>query len=421
MTYLLFGIYLVFFSALITRIPFFRNAQIPSRWLIAMFWLKIAAGMAYGWYYTQIPEYAIRADTWKFYFDALPETALLKKDPLAFFSGLLQNHHENGFRHLFSTVHSYWNDLKHEIMVKFMAVLNVFTGSRYYVNVVWYNFLTLWGPVAFIRIMNDVFPGKPKLITLGTFLFPSFLFWLSGIHKEGILFTLLALTIYIIYRSLQQRPFTLRNGLAILFFLLVLFGLRNYMVLAALPAFAAWWLAEKYRKLKWWPFAGVFLLGCIVFFGTPQIHRKLNLPLSLVQRQQEFMHLGGQSVMPLRKLEPNLRSFVVNAPQALNHAIARPYLSEIYSPLYALAAVEIFVAWMLFACWYFRHSENPYRHPVNLALLMLSLLVLLLTGYIVPQMGAIVRYRSIFFPFVMVPILCTIKWNENKLKNILIF
>jgi hypothetical protein len=47
-------------------------------------------------------------------------------------------------------------------------------------------------------------------------------------------------------------------------------------------------------------------------------------------------------------------------------------------------------------------------------LFLVSMILLLLTGYIVPQLGAIVRYRAIFFPFIMVPIISTIQRGKTN-------
>ena len=107
----------------------------------------------------------------------------------------------------------------------------------------------------------------------------------------------------------------------------------------------------------------------------------------------------------------------MNAPSALNHALARPYLHEINSVTYFLSAIEITALWIIVIIWFFRHYGNPYKKPVILFLLMLSMIVLLLTGYIVPQMGALVRYRSLYLPLMIIPLMCTTNWKKH-IKNI---
>lgn len=416
MNLLLFVLYFILFSWLLTRVRFIKNSGLSNSWLLCLFALKVAAGMAYGWFFTQIPHYKSEADTWKFFFEGSQQTELLLSNPGKYFGHMIDNPYGHAYRHLFSAVNSYWNDLKHLYMVKIVSIFNLFSGSRYYVNVIFYSFLTFFGPLAFIRVMNDVFPGRLKLITVSTFLFPSFLFWSSGIHKDGIVFTLLMLATYIFYFALKERKLGFKNVLWIILLIGLIFPVRNHVVLAAVPGFAAWWIAEKFFKEKWIAFFFVSVTGIAIFFCSKYIHPKLDLPISIVLRNKEFIKLGGHSFLPQQELKSTFPSFVRNAPQALNHTLVRPYITEVISPLYLLSALEILFIWILIFYWFFRFIENPYKHSVVLFLALVSFVLLLLTGYIVPQLGAIVRYRSIFFPLILVPIIATIKWPKFILK-----
>lgn len=416
MTWFLFTIYLIFFCWLVTRTRFINNCGLPLTWVIGLFILKVAAGVAYGFYYQHVPNYETAADTWSFFVEGKRETQLLYQNPLRYFGNFFDNPHDKQYRHLFSPVNSYWKDLKQLYMVKLVSVFNIFSGSRYYVNVIFYSFITFFGPVAFLKMMNDVFPNRIRIIAAGTFLIPSFLFWSSGIHKDGFVFMLLCLAAYHFYFGLKEHKLGWKRILLVVLLIMIIFPVRNHVVLAAVPGFAAWWLAEKYFKEKWIAFAIVIVFGIAAFFGTKYIHPKLDLPVSIVLRQKDFNKLGGNSLLPQRELHATLASFLKNAPQALNHTLARPYLTEIISPLYLLSALELVLLWVIIFIWFFRFTENPYKHSVVLFFFMVSMALLLLTGYIVPQLGAIVRYRSIFLPLLMVPILATSKWNANILK-----
>ncbi len=416
MTCFLFGLYLILFSWLITRIRFFNNSGLSNQWLIGLFTLKVAAGILYGWYYMKDPNYTISADTWRYFFESKTETELLFKNPEAYFTNIFSNPEHKNYRHIFSSVNSYWKDLKELYMIKMVSIFNIFSGSRYFVNVIFYSFITFFGPVAFMRIMNDVFPGKKIIVTAGTFLIPSFLFWTSGIHKDGFVFMLLTVAAYLFYFGLKEHKLSFLSYTLIALLVLLIFPVRNHIVLAAIPAFAAWWLAEKFFTQKWIVFLIVAAAGITLFFCGKYIHPKFDLPISIVMRQVEFRKLGGNSVLPQRELKATAKSFLLNAPQALNHTMARPYLTEINSPFYLLSALELAVLWMIIFIWFFRFTDNPYNHSVVLFFLMISMALLLLTGYIVPQLGAIVRYRSIYLPMLVVPILATSRWKLNILK-----
>lgn len=416
MTYFIFCIYLLFFCWLLPRVPFIKKSGLNPSWLIVLFLLKVFAGIAYGVFFTTIPDYKIKADTWKFFYDGCKETSFLFSDPSGYLTKTFENPYNRDYRHFFSDVNSYWSDLKHIYMVKIVSVFNVFSGSRYYVNVIFYSFLTFFGPIALLRIMKDLYPQKLKLLTVSIFLVPSFLFWTSGIHKDGIVFSLLTLATFLFYFGLKKNQLGIFKLFQIAFLLLLIFLVRNHVVLAAVPGFIAWWIAEKYFTRKWIAFLATTIFFTTLFFTTKFIHPKLDLPISIVLRQKEFVKLGGSSFLPQRELRAEFSSFVKNAPQALNHTLVRPYITEVISPLYCINAFEILLIWVLVFFWFFRFTANPYKDAVVIFLALVSFTLLLLTGYIVPQLGAIVRYRSIFIPLLITPIVATIEWPKFILR-----
>jgi hypothetical protein len=57
------------------------------------------------------------------------------------------------------------------------------------------------------------------------------------------------------------------------------------------------------------------------------------------------------------------------------------------------------------------------NHPFIYFCLFFSLSMLLMIGYTIPIIGAIVRYRSIYLPLLILPLICYTDWY--KLKNLL--
>jgi hypothetical protein len=413
MEIILFILYLVLFVWMLNRIPFIRNSGLSTYWITGLFLLKVAAGITYGFYYSLVPDFKNQADTWSFFYASLSQTRLLKENPLDFFIEIFDNAEGSSYRRFFSTTYSFWADIKHLLMVKLVAVFNLFSGKVYYTNVVLYSFITFFGPVALFKVMDDVFPGRRKILTVAIFLSPSFLFWCSGIHKEGLIFLLFAYSCYIFYFGIKHKKKPVYYILVASLCIGLIFPIRNYISLAMLPFFISWWIAEKWFYRKWIPFVITGIIGTMLFFGTRLVVPVVDAPTAVIMRKNEFTKLGGQSILPQRKLESSFISFLKNAPQALNHSLVRPYISEIYSPFYFLCAIEILLIWILVFIWYFRYRENLFDHSVVLAVFMISFVVLLLIGYIVPQLGAIVRYRSIFIPFIIAPIVATIRWKNT--------
>ena len=79
-----------------------------------------------------------------------------------------------GVSKFFTTTDSYWSDLKGNVFIKILSVFNILSLGNYFINVIFYSFFTMFGPIAIYRVMTDVFPGKKLAVLFATFLVPSF-------------------------------------------------------------------------------------------------------------------------------------------------------------------------------------------------------------------------------------------------------
>ena len=145
-------------------------------------------------------------DTWNFHHGSLLEYEILLNDPKEYFTNLFHDPYtKEGVDSFFGSKESYWNDLKSNVFIKILSVFDIFSFGHYYVNVIFYAFLSLFGPMAIYKVMADVFPSQKNTVLLGTFIVPSFFYWTSGIHKEGLIFVGIALIIYHIYFANKEK------------------------------------------------------------------------------------------------------------------------------------------------------------------------------------------------------------------------
>lgn len=415
MEVLIFIFYLLLFGYAIISAPFFKSSGIGRYRLLLLFILKILAGFAYAWFY-KLPKYAAGADTWRFYKLSLREKEWLLSDPVAFVKDLFVHGYQKRGS-LFAGENSYWNDLKSNIPVKLLACINVLTNNSYYTAIIFFNFLFLFGLVGIYRVFNQIFPGKKWLLVLGIFLLPSTLFWCSGIHKDGLILSATGLVFYNFYKSLTKEYKKMMSpAIATIICLIFIFALRNYIALALLPALLCWELSERYPKHKLLIFSGVYLLCFVFFFGAGYIFPSLDFPQYIVKKQSEFLQLqGGSSIHP-QPLHPDLRSFVAFFPGAFDAAFLQPHITQIANPAYLPAALEILffiVVTFLFVIF----LKPKFTSPV-LFCLFFSISVLLITGYTITFIGAIVRYRSILFPLLITPLLCMTDFSRFKKTTI---
>jgi len=336
----LFILYFVFFCWLITKIKFFKQAGLSNTVLTGLFLVKIIAGLAYAFYFLQ-PSQIEGSDTWRYYRISLSETNMLLTHPVHFVTSLFQYHYDDA-GNLFNAHNSYWNDLKSNTIIKLIAVINVFTNRNYYADIVFFNFFFFFGLMAFYRLMNTFFIGKKWLLIVSVFLTPSFLFWCSGIHKDGLIFSALGLILYFFYLSLQ-KGFSFKRVVIIVLSALLIFALRNHVCIILIPALTGWWLVQKFNLKPIVVFASVYSISVILFFASPYIHPKINLPQYVVTKQQEFNHLKGNSKINAEPLfTASFNGFMHYLPTALDMSFLRPHFFEIQNKAYWPAIAEIY-------------------------------------------------------------------------------
>jgi hypothetical protein len=412
--HLLFVLYLVFFAWLVTKTGFFLASGLSKSQLIILFFLKVIAGIFYGWVGIYYGGLAQMIDTWAYHSYALDEYKLLGSNPHEYLTNLFHNPYENGLSNFFGSSNSYWNDLKTNIFIKTLSVFDIFSFGHYYVNVIFYSYLTFFGPIALYRVMHDAFPGRKIVVLLSVFFVPSLFYWSSGIHKEGLIFAGISLIIYHFYFGTKEKKFGVKRIAGILLGLFLLLVLRNFLIVVMIPAMLAWSLANRWPAKRAFCFATVYMVFILLFFTLKYISPRLDFPKAVVDKQQAFMQIvGGNSTIPIKRLKPDAISFLKNTPQAITLSAIRPYPSDIKHLLSLAAALEVNLLLLLFLfSLFWRRKEAALSTNLIYFCLFFSISLILSIGFSVNNLGAIVRYRSVTLPLLVVLMGIRINWQK---------
>lgn len=416
MSYLLFIFYLIVFSWLLTKIKFVVNAGLSKKIVVILFVTKVSVGMFNGWLSHLYPN----SDTWSYHFDALEEYELLFTHPKEYLTNLFISNYGDNYSGLFKSTDSYWNDLKTNLMVKLVSVFHIFSGGNYYINVAIYNFLIFFGNIALFRVFNQIYTNQKNILIVSCFLLPSFIYFGSCIHKEGLILAALGTLLYCIYSILHSSLFTFRRVLLILLSIVFIFLLRNFVFLVLIPGIIAWVICDKHKAKPLLVFSIIYAASLLLFFSVGEIIPSLNLPAYVVEKQTAFKSLEkANSAIDINLLEPTVKSFAVNFPQAFVNSILRPFITDgrMLKFLYVLAIEILVYELIFFAFLFFKKDDSAFfNNPFIVFSLFFSFSLLLLIGYTTPILGAIVRYRSIYLPFILTPLLCNI--NSEKLLRL---
>jgi hypothetical protein len=404
-TILIFTFYYLLFLWILCKTGFVKKSGLSKWWIIGLFSIKLFAGIVYGWFYQQ-PAYYATSDTWHFFDLSKGETDWLLHDPAAFLKDIfVYGYKRSG--NLFLGENSYWNDLKSNLIIKLLAICNVFTLKNYYANIVLFNFLFFFGPIALYRVLNTYFQAQRLLLIAGVFLIPSFLFWCSGVHKDGLIFSCAAVIVFYFQQHLAQRKVLWKSVLIMLLLFVILFALRNFMAILLTGSLFVWLLCFFNHKRKEIILAAFIVLIPVVFFLSGKISSATDLPQYVIEKQNEFKQLSGTSNIEIPVLENNPSSFIKFFPVALDIALFRPHITEVKNLSYVPAVAEIILFWLVVLLSLFvkdKIANNNEQSSFIIFCLFFSFSFLLIAGYTITFSGAIVRYKASVLPFLFVPV-----------------
>ncbi len=413
MGYLLFIFYTILFCWLITRLKFFKKSGLGNRLLIILFLIRIISGLASC--YINAYYYPV-SDAVKFHKDGIVEFNLLFNNPYEYLTNIFHSNYSN-YSNFLESSGSFWNDLRTNIIAKILSIFDVFSAQTFFINTLFFNFLIFFGAIYFYKVFIKIFPKHRFIIIICIFLLPSVVYFTSGVHRDGFIFLSLSIVIYNMHLMTERKGYLWKSIFSIIIFLCLILLLRNFVFITLVPALIAWIIAERFPKYAFISFMVVYTIVIVLFFGSGMLSPGFNLPQHVSSRQIEFIEISknGASAININPLYANFRSFLNNAPQALNHTLMRPYLTEKFNFLYTPVAIEIFAYEIFFLLFIFFRNKNKLT-PFIYFCFFFSISMFLIIGYTIPIIGAIVRYRSIYFPFLLLPIICLTDWQQIKYR-----
>ncbi len=407
--YFLFTIYFIALAFFITKIKFVQNTALGSKIILILFSIKVAAGIFSG----LVSHYLFNdiSDIHFYTVQSMVEYENLIHNPTLFFTDSLPSEYQNGLGDFFGSSKSFWNDIRNNILVKSMGVFNILSRGNYYINSLFFNFGCFIGHIALYKVFKDIYPNQKWSTTIGCFLLPSTLYFASTISKDLIVFTALSIFCNCLYFGLKNNFSKKRIALLIVSFFTILL-IRNFIAAILLPCAIAWYISDTF-KMKATKFFAGFILGVFILVLLAQLLPVKYNPLKIiVSKQQAFLSLGiAKSQYQNDTLQVNLKSFASATPSAFRHSFLSPYPTEfddIYSNAFAAELICFLILFVLSLLFPVKMKTNTFI----IYGVILASLIFMFNGYITTNVGSLVRYRSIYLPFLMVPILCGIDWQR---------
>jgi hypothetical protein len=423
-------LYSLLFIYLIYRLPFFKIEGSGWKSLTAVFILKIAAGLVMYFIYTYYYTDRSTADIFRYFDDSKVMYDALWKHPLDYIKMLTGIGNDSTYFDLYYKNMNNWyrvfesniyND-SHTI-IRFNAVLRLFSFGYFNVHTVFMCFLSLTGLVALYKFFVTFLSDRKRELFFAIFLLPSVLFWGSGVLKEAILLFGMGMLLYNIDKLTRQMV----NVWAIvwlLFSLLLLIYTKYYIFIIMVPLLVAFlWCKYTGNRLCLLKYTAVLLVYILVGLNIHLIFPGYNMLEIIAQKQNDFIGLAkamqSGSLLTEKLMQPDLLSQLRDAPFAFYNTLVRPYIFEADSFLILFSALEnLMIFAIILLCLIFFRWKIP-QLPVLFLCLFFFIGTYTLTGLTTPVMGAMVRYKVPAMPFLLIFFIMML--NKGKLYEKLPF
>lgn len=293
----------------------------------------------------------------------------------------------------------FWSDIGRLMHTRFMILCNVFTMGSEYANVIFYNVIYFLGQLALLKSLMHFQPNKKWIYISLIFFLPGTAFWCSGIHKDGFVLAAFGMVAWSTINYTKHK-----SSYSILLLVLSLLGLlaiRYFYFLCFLPPYLLWLFFPTGKNVIR-SFGITYSIALGLFLNSHQINSSIRPMELVINKQIEFFKSKGYSDMLTPKLEHNATSFLQNTDVALSHIFIEPIPKLNKRLKYAITAMDsaLVLILLLFSIFYIRKdfTLNAYYW----LLVCFSLSILLFIGYTIPNLGALVRYKS---PFILLLLL----------------
>jgi hypothetical protein len=311
-----------------------------------------------------------------------------------------------------------YHDPPSYIVSSISAVLGLLNFTTYLPIALLFAYLSYTGIWAMFRTFTNLYPALHKQLAIAFLFIPSVFVWGSSIYKDTVCMFALGWMTYTTFRIFVNRDFSLRNIflLCISFYLLAV--IKVYILLAFVPALAAWLLLTYSHKVRSFAarvflmlIVGGFVVGGLVFlsqqfakelnrYSLEKIVKTANVTRGYISSVSER---ESGSAYNLGELDGSLGSMLSKFPAGVVVTLFRPFPWEANKPIIMLSALEALIFLFFFLKAIAKHRFRIFRvvadDPNLIFCLLFSLVFAFAVGITSYNFGTLSRYKIPCLPF----------------------
>jgi hypothetical protein len=389
---------------------YFRTSSYPLRsWFFPFLFIKLAAGIGLGLVYFYHYE---AGDTLAYHHDAQFASDLAFQDFPGYVHLLFSG--ENG--DVVSEM-LYHDQPRALIMSKLLSIVYIFSFQNYWLASLFLSFFSFAGTwyLANYFLANHSF--YKITVAVAFFLFPSVIFWSSGVLKESLMMGSMGFLIFFFLKAIENRKIYVIDWALSIVFIAIIWIFKYYYAAILLPVMmglAAIKLSVPDHLLQRnkfvWIFSFLTITGIIVFMAT-FLHPNLRIERVLHVLVENYEHVSAiskpENTITFKNLTPDIGGILKSLPEAVIAGLYRPFIWESSSLFAAWIGIENLMLLIFSVLALFRIGRllKTKDYLLIVAAIVFVLIMAALLSISTPNFGSLSRYKTGFMPFFLLMIL----------------
>jgi hypothetical protein len=358
-----------------------------------LFWLGLMVRVFGGLSFAVIYLLWIKeGDTIAFFYKATDLADLALNFPNKYFDFLISSQHD-----------LYKSEGRDGFFIKILSVFALATNNNYWLTTVYFSILSFFPIWYLINVIYLKFPNHKWSLIAAFLILPSPIFWTSGILKDCLVFTSLALIMTGLFKIHFDQKLKWYDVVGLIISLILLFKLRYFLfglTSAGLIAITMnrFIFSKIDRLISTMAIWVLIIIICVsgISLINPNLYPS-NFPKALYDNYVTILNHSEAGNTLEFNLQPHWWSLIVHVPESLFSGLYRPFLGEAssYHLIHGLENLGLIIL-SIFSMIYLKKSP----HPNALFLIGLLFILILATFFPLasPNFGSLMRYKAIYLP-----------------------
>jgi len=304
---------------------------------------------------------------------------------------------------------AFFNQPRAVFMVKLVAIVNLITNDNYWLTSAFFSFFSFLGIWRFATWAYQFF-NLNKIALFALVLWPSFLFWSSGVLKESVAAGLIFWIIVEFFNLFENKKSIIRV-LGFILALYVLFLIKYYFAVVLIVTLIVFGIMKlihvahwkKRKQLLVWSL--ILLIG-LVIGGFLHPNLELNNIVSVIIINHDAF-VGLSNTNNLIHFYPASSEWVwllINTPKALLAGLFLPLTFTSQNLFYSIASIENWVLMVLVLRGVWNTKMKDIQSEFLLILVSITYIGLLaiFLSLSTPNLGTLARYKVAYIPAFLV-------------------